>query len=258
MARTDRPTDSSSRGSTAGWEDLFERSEQAAQSRVGTQRRRDRPPRRRPLRLLRRQPRPPDAALRTGPAGVLADLAPRLGLAHTASGRGVLTVPLFSHHTDIVCANDRGPNLVFRNRGDGTFDECSAEIGLADADEHGHAVTSLDAGGGQLGLCWGNREGPHRLMVRGEDGSWRDRATAGLAFPCAVWTVIAADFDNDGHDELFFNNLGEPNRLFRLTASPDAEGEVAPCSILAMPATRTASGQGQQCAISTATACSNC
>jgi hypothetical protein len=34
-----------------------------------------------------------------------------------------------------------------------------------------------------------------------------------------VWTVVAADFDNDGHDELFFNNLGEPNRLFRIVDS---------------------------------------
>jgi hypothetical protein len=28
--------------------------------------------------------------------------------------------------------------------------------------------------------------------------------------------VIAADFDNDGYEELFFNNIGEPNRLFGL------------------------------------------
>ena len=30
--------------------------------------------------------------------------------------------------------------------------------------------------------------------------------------------MIAADFDNDGRDEIFFNNLGEPNRLFRMLA----------------------------------------
>jgi hypothetical protein len=208
------------------WEDLFERSQQlrntgsgrsvAAIDRRGVGR----------YGFFVANHRRPMRLYELGPAGVLADLAPALGLAHTASGRGALTVPLFSHHTDIVCANDRGPNLVFRNRGDGIFDECSAELGLADADEHGHAVTSLDAGGGQLGLFWGTRERPHRLMVRGEDGSWRDRATAGLAFPRAVWTVIAADFDNDGHDELFFNNLGEPNRLFRLSVNTGTEGEL--------------------------------
>src|SRR5207249_2863512 len=44
--------------------------------------------------------------------------------------------------------------------------------------------------------------------------------TPGLAFPSAAQTVVAADLDNDGHDELFFNNLGEPNRLFRVMAAP--------------------------------------
>jgi hypothetical protein len=35
--------------------------------------------------------------------------------------------------------------------------------------------------------------------------------------PSPVRTVIAADFDNDGHEELFFHNHAEPNRLFRQT-----------------------------------------
>ena len=33
--------------------------------------------------------------------------------------------------------------------------------------------------------------------------------------PSRIRTVIAADLDNDGSEELFFNNIGEPNRLFR-------------------------------------------
>ena len=52
---------------------------------------------------------------------------------------------------------------------------------------------------------------------------WKDRATAGLAFPSAVRTVIAADFDNDGQDELFFNNIAEPNRLFRILSNDGLE-----------------------------------
>ena len=161
-----------------------------------------------------------------GRDGVLGDLAPALGLAHTTGGRGVLALPIFSFHPDIICVNEHGPNLAFRNRGDGTFRECAAEEGLADPLEHGRGLTSFDAGTGEFGLCWGNWEGPHRLMIRGET-SWKDHATAALAFPSPVRTVIAADFDNDGDDELFFNNLGEPNRLFRIRAHPDLleEGE---------------------------------
>lgn len=153
-----------------------------------------------------------------GPDGSLADIAAPLGLALTTGGRGTLTLPVFGFHPDIVCVNEHGPNFVFRNRGDGTFAECAAEKGLADPREHGRGVAAFDASDGEFGLCWGNWEGPHRLMVRRDDGTWKDRATAGLAFPSAVRTVIAADFDNDGHDELFFNNLGEANRLFRISA----------------------------------------
>lgn len=153
-----------------------------------------------------------------GPAGSLADLAGPLGLARTAGGRGVVTLPIFSDHPDIVCVNEQGPNFVFRNRGNGSFTECAKELGLADPEEHGRGVAAVDVDGdGNLDLCWGNWEGPHRLMARQENGPWKDRATAGLAFPSAVRTVIAADFDNDGRDELFFNNIGESNRLFRVS-----------------------------------------
>lgn len=153
-----------------------------------------------------------------GHDGSLADLAGPLGLARTAAARSVLTLPIFSDHPDIICANEQGPNFVFRNHGNGTFVECASELGLADADEHASGVTAVDVDGdSNLALCWGNFEGPHRLMVHREDGLWKDRATAGLAFPSAVRTVVAADFDNDGRDELFINNTGESNRLFRIS-----------------------------------------
>ncbi|MDB5308171.1 MAG: hypothetical protein JWO38_2373 [Gemmataceae bacterium] len=155
-----------------------------------------------------------------GPAGLLVDLAPPLELSRAAGAWGVLAAPLFGAHTDLFCANEGGPNFLFRNRGNGTFEECAGGLQLADPDEHGRAAAAVDLDGdGRLDLCWGNWEGPHRLMVRRADrAAWRDRATPGLAFPSAVRTVIAADFDNDGHDELFFNNAGEPNRLFRILA----------------------------------------
>lgn len=152
-----------------------------------------------------------------GRDGAIADLATSLGLAMIAGGRGVLTLPLFSEHPDIFCVNEQGPNFAFRNRRDGTFTECAGELGLTDPQEHARGVTAFDFGDGKrFGLCWGNWEGPHRVMLPQENGRWKDRATPGLAFPSAVRTVIAADFDNDGHDELFFNNVGEANRLFRV------------------------------------------
>lgn len=165
-----------------------------------------------------------------GPDKVINDLAPPLELAIDTGGRGVLAAPLFSDHTDLVCVNENGPNLVHRNRGDGTFTQCAGPLGLADAGENGRAVTVFDPGDhGEFGLCWSNWDGPHRLMVRGSgDGAWKDHATPGLAFPSAASAVIAADFDNDGHDELFFNNLAEPNRLFRVRAEEGVSAARSP------------------------------
>jgi hypothetical protein len=156
------------------------------------------------------------------PDGALVDLAPPLGLASTTGGRGILTLPVFGFQPDIICVNEHGPNEVFRNRGDGTFCECAGELNLDDPGEQGRGVAAFDSGSSDFGLCWGNWEGPHRLMMRGVNDIWKDRATAGFAFPSAARALIAADFDNDGNEELFFNNFGEPNRLFRI--SHGAEG----------------------------------
>jgi hypothetical protein len=45
-------------------------------------------------------------------------------------------------------------------------------------------------------------------------GTFRDAAPRPMAVPSTARTVIVADFDNDGYEEIFFNNIGQPNRLF--------------------------------------------
>lgn len=161
-----------------------------------------------------------------GPGGAIADLASPLSLARTAGGRGVLALPVFSSFPDLFCVNEQSPNFAFRNRGDGTFEELAEELRLADCEEHARGVTAVDVAG-EFALAWGNWDGPHRLMARRQTGtlygSFHDRATPGFAFPSAVRTVIAADFDNDGNDEIFFNNHGEPNRVFRVLASESGD-----------------------------------
>ena len=41
--------------------------------------------------------------------------------------------------------------------------------------------------------------------------------------PSKIRTVISADFDNDGYDEIFLNNIGQPNRLFRILEEGNLE-----------------------------------
>jgi hypothetical protein len=40
-----------------------------------------------------------------------------------------------------------------------------------------------------------------------------------MARPSAIRRVIAADFDDDGYEDLFFNNIAEPNPRFRQVRS---------------------------------------
>jgi hypothetical protein len=177
-----------------------------------------------------------------GPGGVLADLASSLDLARSASARAVLGLPLFSAQPDIYCVNERGANFAYRNRGDGTFAEVATHLNLTDCKENGRGVTAVDANGA-LALACGNSDGTHRLMVQSSSGGWKDHATPGFAFPSEVRSLVAADFDNDGRDELFLNNLGEPNRLFRV------EGADADLTMLDAGAAQDADGHGTGAAV---------
>ncbi|MEN9261617.1 MAG: CRTAC1 family protein [Thermostichus sp. HHBFW_bins_43] len=150
---------------------------------------------------------------------MIADVAPEAGLNRITGGRGVVALPLVSRRMDIFAVNEQGSNFLFRNLGDGTFEDIAAEVGLEDPDEHGRGVAAADLNDdGQLDLVYGNWEGPHRLWLQTATGAFKDAAPPELARPSRIRTVIAADFDNDGYPELFFNNLGEPNRLFAFRA----------------------------------------
>ena len=147
--------------------------------------------------------------------GTLVDVAPQAGVDMVTGGRSVIAAPLLSDRVDIFAANENGPNFLFLNRGNGTFVEVAHEHGLEDPFEHGRGLTILDANqDGLLDILYGNWDGPHRLFVRHETGRFVNMAPPKLAAPSLIRTVIAADFDNDGYEELFFNNIGEPNRLF--------------------------------------------
>src|SRR5258708_19059759 len=148
--------------------------------------------------------------------GRLVDEAAAAGIDRVTGGRGLLAGPLVSARMDIFAVNENGPNFLFVNQGDGSFSEEAQLRGLADADENGRGVAALDLDGdGRLDLAYGNWEGPHRLFLQDASGRFKDAAPTPLSQPSRVRTVLAADFDNDGVAELFFNNIGEANRLFQ-------------------------------------------
>ena len=147
--------------------------------------------------------------------GRLVDVAEEAGLDQSVAGPGLLALPLISERMDLFVHADGGANCLFRNLGDGTFEEVAEQRGLADPRQLGRGVAVLDAdGNGLLDLVCAVRQGSHRLFLQRAGGGFTEEAPADLSLPSFATSVIAADFDNDGWEELLFLNHGQPNRLF--------------------------------------------
>nr|XP_057921489.1 cartilage acidic protein 1a [Doryrhamphus excisus]XP_057921490.1 cartilage acidic protein 1a [Doryrhamphus excisus] len=153
----------------------------------------------------------------------LSDVAATAGVNKLTGGRGVVVGPILSDtKSDVFCDNERGPNFLFKNNGDGTFADVAKQAGVEDRHQHGRGVALADFNGdGKTDIVYGNWNGPHRLYLQGSDSKFRNIATTGFASPSPIRTVIAVDFDNDRELEVFFNNIAyrgnAPNKLFRVS-----------------------------------------
>lgn len=117
-----------------------------------------------------------------------------------------------------------GEIKLFRNRGDGTFDDISEAAGLAgivgginlvqgDFDNDGDADVYVTRG------AWLNESGrvPNSLLENLGQGKFRDvtydKGLGNEEFPTP--TAAWSDFDNDGDLDLFVGNEGPPCQLYR-------------------------------------------
>ena len=119
---------------------------------------------------------------------------------------------------DIFVTNDKLPNYLFRNGGDGRFQEMGFETTIA-LPEHGREVSGmgLDArdidGDGLAEVVYAALPGEtFPLMQNTGDGYFEDRSgPSGLAVQTrdmAGYAAIIADFDNDSRKDIFFS-LGD-------------------------------------------------
>ena len=116
---------------------------------------------------------------------------------------------------DIFAANERGPNFLYINE-NGTFKDVAKKLDVEDTFENGRGTTLTDfLYRGKLDIVSGNWNGPHRIFLNNRN-KFTDIASSEFKIPSRVRTIISADFDNDGFDEIFVNNIGEPNKLFKI------------------------------------------
>jgi hypothetical protein len=148
-------------------------------------------------------------------SGQILDLAEQLKIDKITGGRAVVAGNILSGKTDIFAANERGKNFLYYNS-DGFFQDIARDYKIDDQYENGRGTTLSDIlYRGRLDIITSNWNGYHRAFIL-EGNKFKDIATPTYNIPTRIRTVITADFDNDGYDEIFMNNIGEPNKLFKI------------------------------------------
>ena len=169
-----------------------------------------------------------------GTSRTLHDVAAEAGVALTTGGRALVAGPIVSHNMDIF-ANNEGwsggrrledseerrrlshmANFFFENQGSGSFVDRAAQIGLLDSDNTGRGTALFDANhDGLIDIVYGNWQGTHRLFLQSRDAggtaTFSDVAPSAMAAASPIRTVIVADFDNDGFEEIFCMCCGGSN-----------------------------------------------
>jgi hypothetical protein len=109
---------------------------------------------------------------------------------------------------DIYFVNELGPNALYRNKGDGTFEDVAAAAGVALGDRICVAATFIDYDNdGSLDLYVTSTRGGNVLFRNLGNGKFRDATKeAGLVHVGHSQTAVFFDCDNDGWLDLFLTN----------------------------------------------------
>lgn len=150
--------------------------------------------------------------------GTFRDATSEVGLrVKPGRGQGVVAVDLNQDGwSDIYVANDLNANMLFFNRGDGTFEDVSESSGTAhDWRGTNQAGMGVEAGDynndGRIDLIVTNYSDEHNVVYENLDARFfRDNSRAAnlvaSSLPWIGWGVALVDFNEDGAPDLLVTN----------------------------------------------------
>ena len=183
----------------------------------------------------------PNILYRNDGKGTFSDVSAESGIgAHLGKGMGVAFADYDSDGwPDVFVANDAWRNFLFRNRGDGRFEETGLRAGIAYIDD-GRPVSGMGVdfqdydGDGRPDVFMTALSNETFPLFRNEgNGMFRDETfgsrLGGQSLAWGGWSAGMVDLDNDGHLDLFVagghvqtneelytgRSSRQPNRVFR-------------------------------------------
>jgi hypothetical protein len=112
---------------------------------------------------------------------------------------------------DLYFCNLEGPNGLFRNKGNWTFENGTARSGAACTNQTSRAAVFADIDGdGDLDLLVSSLGGPNACLLNDGKGNFKDvTEAAGLKLKAGCHSMALADIDGDGDLDLYIANNGE-------------------------------------------------
>jgi hypothetical protein len=164
--------------------------------------------------------------------GTFEDVSLKSGIAqHIGKGMSVAFADYdLDGFTDVFVTNDKIPNFLFHNRGDGTFEEVALEAGVALPDR-GKAVSAMGAdfrdydNDGLPDITFAALAGETFPLFHNEGrGQFRDftyRSRMGpLSNRRSGWSPALCDFNNDGWKDLFVSGAHVNDTVEAFEATP--------------------------------------
>ncbi|MGA7916418.1 MAG: FG-GAP-like repeat-containing protein [Candidatus Acidiferrales bacterium] len=144
--------------------------------------------------------------LRNNCDGTFTDVTAQAGLAEPATSTQTAVWADIDNdgYLDLFVGNENGPSQLFRNKGNGTFEDISHAAGV-DKISFAKAVVAADYDNdGYVDFYVSNLNGNNFLYHNNHDGTFTDvAAEAGVQKPWQSFPAWFFDYDNDGNPDLF-------------------------------------------------------